>query len=82
MTKLKSAAAHAAPAASSTIRLISKAELLEKIGVTFPTIWKWMRAGKFPRGREIGGKTMWIEADVEAWILAQPARRLKGDRAV
>jgi prophage regulatory protein len=69
-------------AAADKIRLISKPEVLDRVGVTFPTIWKWMIAGTFPRGREIGGKTMWIEADVEAWILAQPARRLKGDRAV
>jgi len=66
---------------SQPLRLISKAELLERIGVTFPTIWQWMRDGKFPRSRELGGKACWIESEVEAWINALPKRRYKGDRA-
>jgi prophage regulatory protein len=64
----------------SQVRLISKPEVLDRVGVTFPTIWKWMREGKFPRSREVGGKSCWIEAEVEAWITALPLRRLKGDK--
>ena len=61
------------------IRLISKPEVLDRVGVTYPTLWGWMRAGKFPRSRELGGKAAWVEAEVEAWITALPVRRLKGD---
>lgn len=67
--------------AESAVRLISKPEVLDRVGVTFPTIWKWMREGKFPRSRELGGKSCWIESEVEAWINALPTRRLKGDEA-
>lgn len=67
--------------AESAVRLISKPEVLDKVGVTFPTIWKWMREGKFPRSRQLGGKSCWIESEVEAWINALPTRRLKGDEA-
>jgi prophage regulatory protein len=63
----------------SNIRLISKPEVLDRVGVTYPTIWTWMREGKFPRSREIGGKVAWIESEVEEWIAALPVRRLKGD---
>lgn len=62
------------------VRLITKPELLDRIGVTYPTIWQWMRAGKFPRSRELGGKAAWIESEVDEWIAALPVRRLKGDR--
>jgi hypothetical protein len=30
------------------VRLLSKAKILAITGVTFPTIWSWMRQGKFP----------------------------------
>ena len=38
-----------------------------------------MRDGKFPRSRELGGKSAWLESEVEAWIASLPTRRLKGD---
>ena len=37
--------------ASTQPRLISKAEVLDRIGVTYPTLWVWMRRGVFPRSR-------------------------------
>lgn len=66
---------------SGAIRLISKPEVLDRVGVTYPTLWSWMREGRFPRSRELGGKAAWIESEVEAWIAALPVRRLKGDKA-
>jgi hypothetical protein len=32
-------------------RMIDKVELLKRVPVTFPTIWKWMIAGDFPRSQ-------------------------------
>jgi prophage regulatory protein len=63
-------------------RLISKPEVLDRVGVTFPTIWKWMQVGKFPRSRELGGKVAWLEHEISAWILARPISRLKCDDLV
>ena len=60
-------------------RLLSKAQVLARVPVTFPTLWAWMRKGKFPRARSIGGKSVWIESEIEAWIATRPVRRLKGD---
>jgi prophage regulatory protein len=59
-------------------KLISKAEVVERIGVSFPTIWAWMRAGKFPRARELRGRPAWIENEVEKWIRARPLIKYKG----
>ena len=64
------------------VRLISKPEVLDRVGVTYPTICLWMREGKFPRSRELGGKAAWIESEIEAWITARPTRKLKGDAEV
>ena len=60
-------------------KLIYKAEVLKRIGLSYTTIWKWMPQGTFPRSRVCGGKTCWLESDIDAWILARPIRRLKGD---
>ena len=67
-----------APRAHS-IRLFDKREILAITNVTFPTIWAWMRAGKFPRARVVGGKSMWLSTDIEAWLATLPVRKLKGD---
>jgi predicted DNA-binding transcriptional regulator AlpA len=60
-------------------RLIFKPEVLDRVGVTYPTIWTWMRDGKFPRSRVVGGKIAWIESEIDDWIGSLPVRRLKGD---
>jgi predicted DNA-binding transcriptional regulator AlpA len=60
-------------------RLLSKGELMDKVGVTYPTIWKLMRQGTFPRSVVIGGKVAWLEHEVDAFIASLPRRRLKGE---
>jgi predicted DNA-binding transcriptional regulator AlpA len=46
--------------------------VLERVGRTFPTIWAWMRAGKFPRARDLGGRPAWIEREMDEWIASLP----------
>lgn len=61
------------------VRLLSKGEMLDKVGVTYPTIWKLMRQGAFPRAVVIGGgKNAWLEHEVDEFIAKLPRRRLKG----
>jgi predicted DNA-binding transcriptional regulator AlpA len=60
-------------------RLVFKGELLERTGLSFPTIWSMMRKGEFPRSRVVGGKSAWLASEFEAWLVALPRRRLKGD---
>ena len=66
------------------VRLLDKAEVLRIPGVTFPTLWSWMRAGKFPRARVSAGggsksKSVWRSDEVEQWMDGLPLRRLKDD---
>jgi prophage regulatory protein len=61
-------------------RLLSRSEVLARIPVTYPTLWAWMKAGTFPRGRKIGGsRVAWLESDITDWIAGRPKQTLKGD---
>jgi predicted DNA-binding transcriptional regulator AlpA len=63
-------------------RLLNKREVCALAGgVSFPTIWAWMRAGTFPRARIVGGKSMWVSTEIDTWIAGLPVRPLKGDEA-
>jgi predicted DNA-binding transcriptional regulator AlpA len=61
------------------VRLIFKRELLQRVGLSFPTIWKMMQQGRFPRARVIGSKSVWIESEVDDFLAALPLRQYKGD---
>jgi predicted DNA-binding transcriptional regulator AlpA len=74
----EASAAASDPSNKSPPRLIDKNELLRRVPFTFPTIWKWMREGTFPRSRNTG-KTTWVESEVNEWILNRPIQVLKGD---
>src|SRR5262245_30463057 len=63
-------------------KLIDRREVLRRIPVSYPTIWSWMVAGTFPRSRDIGGKSVWFEHEVDAWITSRPAKVLKGDAPI
>jgi predicted DNA-binding transcriptional regulator AlpA len=60
-------------------RLLDRRELTAKVNLTYPTIWKLMREGAFPRSVVIGGKTLWLEHEVDEYIARLPRRRLKGE---
>ena len=60
-------------------RLLPKAEVLAITGLSYPTIWSWMRLGKFPRSKVVGGRSMWLASELNAWLVSLPTRVLKGD---
>jgi prophage regulatory protein len=70
---------HGARAPPPFVRLLGKREVTTIAGVSFPTIWSWMRAGKFPRSRIVGGKSMWLSTEIDSWVAELPVRPLKGD---
>lgn len=74
----KAAALRAASGRSET-HLLTKPEILAIAGVTFPTIWAWMREGTFPHSRIVGGRSMWRSDEIEKWLAELPLRPLKGD---
>jgi predicted DNA-binding transcriptional regulator AlpA len=60
-------------------RLLSKYEVMTITGLSYPTLWAWMRDGRFPRSRIVGGKSMWLSTEIEKWLAGLPVRPLKGD---
>jgi predicted DNA-binding transcriptional regulator AlpA len=66
---------------NSAARLIDRKTLLARVPMSYPRIWKLMREGAFPRGRAIGGRTFWLEREVDDFINGTPPRQLKGDIA-
>lgn len=67
----------AVTAAAKSSRLVFKPEVLDRVGATFPAIWQWMREGKFPVSREVGGRVAWLESEIDDWIMSRPLRRYK-----
>jgi predicted DNA-binding transcriptional regulator AlpA len=75
----RSVRAAGAPPARLGVHLLSKRQVLVIANVSYPTVWLWMRQGTFPRSRVVGGKSMWLSTDIEAWLASLPIRKLKGD---
>jgi predicted DNA-binding transcriptional regulator AlpA len=64
---------------SDDVRLVflSKKQVLEKIPVTSVTLWEWVRAGKFPKPRALGTKTVWVASEIDEWTRSRPHRAYK-----
>jgi len=62
-------------------RLLDKEEVLRRVPLTYPTLWKMMREGTFPKSRVSGAtKTVWLESEINQWIVNRPLTVLKGDQ--
>jgi predicted DNA-binding transcriptional regulator AlpA len=64
-------------------RFLSKGEVMDKVPLSYPTIWKKMQRGEFPRPRVSGtgthAKVLWWESDIDAWMEALPQQTYQGD---
>ena len=50
-------------------RFFRLAEVIELIGVSRSTIYRWMATGDFPKHISLGSNTVvWLETGVDAWI--------------
>ena len=56
-------------------RLIRLPEVMSRVGLKRSAIYQRMSEGRFPKSRSLGGKcTVWIEAEIDAWINSVAAR--------
>ena len=62
--------------------LLGRHEIVALTGFTYPWLWQMMRAGKFPRSRIVGGKSMWLSSEIDEWLARLPVRPLKGDLTI
>jgi predicted DNA-binding transcriptional regulator AlpA len=56
-------------------RFIYKAQVLERTGLSFPTIWGWMRRGLFPQAVDLNGQSAWFEHELNQWFDERPRRQ-------
>jgi prophage regulatory protein len=50
-------------------RLLSKKQVVELTSLSYPTIWRQMRKGKFPQSiRPSEGRVAWRASDIKAWL--------------
>jgi prophage regulatory protein len=62
-------------------RLMTKGELLALTGLTYPTIWRMMMAGTFPRSRKISERRVgWLASEVVSWMRGCPVQPLKNSK--
>jgi predicted DNA-binding transcriptional regulator AlpA len=61
-------------------RLIDKAEVIARLGISYPTIWKLMNEGCFPRSVALAEKSLWYEDEIDEFIASLPRRVLKTDK--
>ena len=51
-------------------------EVIHRVGVSRPTIYRWMREGTFPKQIAIGANSVvWLESDVTKWMEDQIAEQ-------
>jgi predicted DNA-binding transcriptional regulator AlpA len=60
-------------------RLLNKSQLLDRVPLSYPSIWDAMKRGAFPRSRVVGRRVMWVEAEVDDWILQLEVKDLGSD---
>jgi prophage regulatory protein len=58
---------------SVTEKFLSVRQVMEIVGASSTTLWRWQRDGKFPRRRTLGpSKVAWLESEVMEWIRTRP----------
>lgn len=58
------------------MKVIRTAPLLEHLGVSRATLWRWIRDGQFPKPIRLGANSVAFLADeVEAWVKARADAR-------
>ena len=51
------------------LRFMRMREVIEMVGVSRATIYRWMDAGDFPRSIALGGNSIaWSEKSVKEWM--------------
>jgi prophage regulatory protein len=57
-------------------RILRIHQVTELVGVSKPTIYRWMKAGHFPRRIRLGGNSVgWFEHEVQDWL--SQARKMR-----
>ena len=61
-------------------RLIGKAEVIARLGISYQKIWMLMNEGRFPRSVALAEKSLWYEDEIDEFVASLPRKVLKSDR--
>jgi predicted DNA-binding transcriptional regulator AlpA len=67
------------------LRLLTKEEVLDRVKLSFTSVWKKMQAGTFPRGLVQGSgehernRVFWYEHEIQKYLAGLQQKRIKGD---
>jgi len=51
------------------MRFLRIEEVITKVGLSRPTIWRLERSNEFPRRRQLGKNSVaWVEDEIEKWM--------------
>lgn len=56
-----------------SMNLLTLPQVIDRTGKARASIYRDMAAGKFPRARKDGNRTVWLESEVDQWKNALPA---------
>ena len=59
-------------------RLLRRAEVMNRVGLSKSTLYSRIPAGTFPKPVTLGSSVRWVESEVEGWISERVSER---DRA-
>ena len=56
--------------------ILRSAAVERSIGVSRVTLWRWVKAGRFPKPVQLGPQAVgWLEHEIDAWLEARAAER-------
>ena len=51
------------------MKVLRIGEVLERVGISKSTLWRWIQAGQFPKPINLGPRAVgWIEEEIDEWI--------------
>ena len=62
---------------ANRIGLLDKQEVLAVVGCTYPALWEWQRAGRFPLAKIVFGKSKWPADVIADWLDSLPVRNVR-----
>lgn len=62
-------------------RFLRLAEVIRRVGLGKSAIYTRIRAKAFPKQVDLGGVSVWVESEIDAWIAARIAERNAEDKA-
>lgn len=61
-------------------RFLRSAEVIQRVGLGRSAIYARIRANAFPKQVDLGGVSVWVESEIDAWIAARIAERNAEDK--